>query len=116
MKRRNLVAVISGVVLFGLMIAGISTILLFKLNAAHASNGLQSMRRANGAATTINNLNRISVVGSTAFIVDGHGRTISVDPNPYGVAVVPGGMSTSMAPGSLKPGDVVVTDFGANST
>ncbi len=116
MKRRTLVAIISGVVLFGLMIAGISTALLFKLNTAHASNGLPSMHRDNGTAATINNLNRISVVGSTAFIVDGHGRTISVDPNPYGVAVVPGGMSTSMAPGSLKPGDVVVTDFGANST
>src|SRR4029077_9142661 len=63
-------------------------------------------------ATTINTLNRISVVGSTAFIVDGHGRTISVDANPYGVAVVANGMT----PGSLKPGDVVVTDFGANST
>jgi hypothetical protein len=56
------------------------------------------------------------VVGSTAFIVDGHGKTISVDPNPYGVAIVPGGMPATTTPGSLKPGDVVVTDFGANST
>jgi hypothetical protein len=116
MKKRNLVVVISGVVLLGLVIAAVSTAVLFKFNAAHASNGFQSMRRDNGAATTINNLNRISVVGSTAFIVDGHGRTISVDANPYGVAITPDGMSASMAAGSLKPGDMVVTDFGANST
>jgi hypothetical protein len=112
MKKRNLVAMISGVVLLGLVMAGISTTILFKLNAAHASSGFQSARRDNRAAATINNLNRISVVGSTAFIVDGHGRTISVDANPYGVAVAPNGMTA----GALKPGDVVVTDFGANST
>jgi hypothetical protein len=116
MKKRNLVAMISGVLLLGLVIAAVSTAVFFKFNAAHASNGFHSMRRDNGAATTINNLNRISVVGSTAFIVDGHGRTISVDANPYGVAVTPDGMSASMTPGSLKPGDIVVTNFGANST
>src|SRR3984893_4804849 len=124
MKKRKLVTIISGVVLIGLVMAAVSTAVLFKLNAAYASNaishnrqsnGFQSMRRNNGAATTINNLNRISVVGSTAFIVDGHGRTISVDANPYGVAVTPDGMSASMTPGSLRPGDIVVTNFGANS-
>src|SRR5690349_19911591 len=105
MKRRNLEVVISGVVLFGLIIAGISTTLLFKLNPAHASNGLQSIRRDNRAATTINNLNRISVVGSTAFIVDGHGRTIATDANPYGVAIAPNNVPASNTPGSLKAGD-----------
>src|ERR1700737_1911354 len=124
MKKRKLVTVISGVVLLGMVMAVVSTVVFFKLNAAHASNansnngqnnGFQSMRRDNGAATTINNLNRISVVGSTAFIVDGHGKTISVDANPYGVAVTPDGMA-STTPGSLRPGDIVVTDFGANST
>jgi hypothetical protein len=124
MKKHKLVTVISGVVLLGMVMAVVSTVVFFKLNAAHASNansnngqnnGFQSMRRDNGAATTINNLNRISVVGSTAFIVDGHGKTISVDANPYGVAVTPDGMA-STTPGSLRPGDIVVTDFGANST
>jgi DNA-binding beta-propeller fold protein YncE len=73
------------------------------------------MDRGNRPVTTINDLNRISVVGSTAFIVDGHGRTISADPNPYGVAIAPTGMPASANPGSLKPGDIVVTNFGANS-
>lgn len=62
-------------------------------------------------ATTITNLNHISVVGSTAFIIDGHGHTITVDANPYGIAIAPNGASNP-----LRPGDIVVTNFGANET
>lgn len=116
-KERKLIAVIAGVVLLGLAITLISSLVFAKLNAALLSNSLYH-RYQNGQSdsgnrpvTTIMGLNRISVVGSTAFIVDGHGRTISVDPNPYGVAIAPTGM-----PGILKPGDVLVTNFGANQT
>ena len=119
MKKRKLVTVISGVVLLCMVVAAVSTTVFLKLNPVHASSRSGhnlSMNGDNRVATTINNLNSIVVVGSTAFIVDGHGRTISVDANPYGVAVTPDGMAASMTPGSLKPGDVVVTDFGANST
>src|SRR5690349_3970842 len=116
MKRRTLVAMMTGVALFGLIIAALSIALLPRLNTAHASNGLQSMRGDNGAATTINNLHRISVVGSTAFIVDGHGRTIATDANPYGVAIAPNNVPASNTAGSLKPGDILVTNIGGNDT
>jgi hypothetical protein len=133
-KKRNIVPVIIGVVLLALMITGGSALAFSKLsNTTLVSNAIyhnsqsyrsqsqsqsqfQSMNRGNQPVTTINGLNRISVVGSTAFIVDGHGRTISADPNPYGVAIAPTGIPASAGPGSLKPGDIVVTNFGANST
>jgi hypothetical protein len=124
-KKRKLVAVISGVVLLVLVLTVVSSIAFFKLNARLAGNAIshnsqntqsQSMNGDNQLITTINGLTRLSVVGSTAFILDGHGKTISVDPNPYGVAIAPTGMSASTTPGSLKPGDIVVTNFGANMT
>jgi hypothetical protein len=52
------------------------------------------------------------VVGSTAFILDGHGHTISADANPYGIVIAP----NSMVPGALKPGDIIVTNFGGMNT
>lgn len=55
-----------------------------KNDQSQMSNHSQAMGRDIRAVTTINGLHRISVIGSTAFIVDGHGRTISADPNPYG--------------------------------
>ncbi|GAC1348123.1 MAG: hypothetical protein NVSMB27_15120 [Ktedonobacteraceae bacterium] len=125
MKKRNLVAVISSVVLLSLVLTAVYSIVFFKLKTTLASNAIynnsqnsqsQQMGKDNGPVTTINGLNRISVVGSTAFIVDGHGKTITADANPYGVAIAPSGVSASTTPGSLKPGDIVVTNFGANNT
>jgi hypothetical protein len=48
--------------------------------------------------------------------VDRHGRTDSVDANPYGVAIAPASEPASTTPDSLRPGDIVVTNFGANAT
>ena len=133
--RKRKFVVVTAVVLVVLFLTGGTTLALFKFNPSMLSNmanhgkqkgqyAMQNSRMQNNgsssmmmnnqgqAMTTINNLAHITVVGSTAFIVDGHGRTISVDANPYGVAIAPSGMT----PGALKPGDVVVTDFGANST
>ncbi len=124
MKRRNLVVVISSVVVLCLVLTALSAIAFFKFKAAFASNAIyhnnkneqsQSKDGDIRPVTTINGLNRISVVGSTAFIVDKHGRTISADANPYGVAIAPADVPASTTPGSLKPGDIVVTNFGANS-
>src|SRR2546423_1546443 len=70
----------------------------------------------NGPVTTINGLSRIAVVGNTAFIVDAHGRTIAVDPNPYGVTIVPPSIPVSNTPGALKAGDILVSNIGANDT
>jgi len=132
MRKRRIRTVITGVVLLVLVLTGGSALALYKFNPSLLSNmvhhgaqkhqqgaqnsGSQMMGMNNQPVTTINNLNRISMVGSTAFIVDGHGRTISADANPYGVAITPTGMSASMTPGSLKPGDIVVTNFGATNT
>jgi hypothetical protein len=108
------VVVISGLVLLGLVLTVLSTMVFARLNASLVSNAIYNpLGTNNRAVTTINGLNRISVVGSTAFIVDGHGRTISADANPYGVAIAP--MLASTTPGSLKPGDIVVTNFGATN-
>jgi hypothetical protein len=134
-KKRKIL-VITAVVILALVLTGGSALALFKFNPALLSNMVHrggqkyqhndmmnatasttstmttGMNNMPQAATTINKLNRISIVGSTAFIVDGHGRTISADANPYGVAIAPNGM----IPGSLKSGDIVVTNFGAMNT
>ncbi len=132
-KKRNRLAVIPAVALLTLMLTAGSTFAFFKLkNTSLTSNAIyqsgasnqskaknyqsQSMGGDMRAVSTINGLNRISVIGSTAFIVDGHGRTISADPNPYGIAIAPTGAPVSHTPGSLRPGDIVVTNFGANQT
>jgi hypothetical protein len=73
---------------------------------------LGGARAAAKPATTIAALSTITVVGSTASIKDATGKTISVDPNPYGVVIAPPGAKG----GLLKPGDVVVSNFGANDT
>jgi hypothetical protein len=70
----------------------------------------------NRPVASINGLTRISVVGSTAFILDARGHTISVDANPYGVAIAPPSTPVSNVPGSLRAGDIVVTNIGGNDT
>jgi hypothetical protein len=70
----------------------------------------------NSPLTTIDRLSRIAVVGNTAFIVDAHGKTIAVDANPYGVTIVPTGITASKTPGALKAGDILVSNIGANDT
>lgn len=138
-KKRHRLAVISVVVLLTLMLTAGSAFAFFKLkNTSLTSNAIyqsgmsnqskaqndqtqmsnqsQTVDRNMRAVSTINGLQRISVIGSTAFIVDGHGRTISADPNPYGIALAPTSAPASQTPGSLRSGDIVVTNFGANQT
>lgn len=97
MRKRYSFVAIPGTVLLILMLFA-TTI------AAQASGG--------GPVTTIKGLHTLSVVGSTQFILDAHGKTISVDATPYGVAIAPAGTTS----GTLKPGDIVVTNFGSSST
>ena len=124
-KKQKVLLVISSIVLLCMALFAVSSFAFLKFNATLASNAIyhsnqsyqnQTKAMGNKSVTTINGLNRISVVGSTAFIVDGHGKTISADPNPYGIAIAPTSVSASTNPGSLKPGDIVVTNFGANET
>jgi len=96
-KWRSLVAIASTVLL---------TLVLFLTGAVAYAHG--------GPVTTIAGLHRIAVVGSTTNILDAHGKLITVDGNPYGVAPV--GTPATGTPGTLYPGDIVVTNFGANDT
>lgn len=137
-RKRRLAVVITGVIILVLALTGGTALAFFKLNPTILSNALHhggpkdgqkyqhntmtyvsptstmtmGMNNPMQGVTTINNLNRISVVGSTAFILDGHGKTISADANPYGIAIAPNGM----IPNALKPGDILVTNFGAMNT
>lgn len=127
MKQRKLVVAFSGLTLLGVALAIVAFSLFAHASATHANgvgdSGVQSVSQTqqatvgnmrHGPVTTINGLTRLSVVGSTAFIVDAHGGTIATDANPYGVAIVPATSHTpaSNVPGSLSASDIVVTNIG----
>src|SRR5205823_749733 len=57
---------------------------------------------AEAAATTINGLQKISVVGQTDTIFDAQGNTITVDADPYKIAVGPSG--------DFSTGDILVSN------
>ena len=82
------------------------------------NNGQQNYRdnddKNHARYATINDLHKISTVASTMFAVDGNGKTVSLDANPYGIAIAP--KAVGNMGGALKPGDLVVTNFGANQT
>ena len=84
------------------------TLTLFATNARAFAN--------NAAASTINQLHHITVIGSTANILGANGQPVTVDANPYGIAIAPRGTPATGQPGVLYPGDIVVTNFGANDT
>jgi hypothetical protein len=133
--KRYLIPAVSGVAIL-LVLAGVLSFVAFNYGVTHAdspgfvvgstpgtnvvatsvttSTGTTNTNTM-GLATTINNLNRVSVVGSTAFIVNGQGHTVTVDANPYGIAIAPRN-TPFMGAGSVRPGDIVVTNFGANNT
>ncbi len=89
MVKRNLRALIISAGLLTLLLA----IALFATLGTHRVTHASSVD--DKLATTINGLKRISVVGSTAFILNAKGQTIAVDPNPYGAAIVPANRQTS---------------------
>ncbi len=81
------------------------------------NNGQQYNNNNNGyhaRYSTIGDLHTVSPVASTMFVVDGAGKTVTTDANPYGIAIAPS--SVANMPGAVKPGDLVVTNFGANQT
>src|SRR5690348_11673996 len=94
MSKRHNKTLLIGLGLLGLGIALVITPLFFVLRAAHAGGPADSgivvkpMKMAT-KITTIQGLNRIVEIGSTAFILDAHNNTIAVDPNPYDVAIAP---------------------------
>jgi archaellum component FlaG (FlaF/FlaG flagellin family) len=121
MSKRHNKTLLIGLGLLGLGIALVITPLFFVLRSVHAGGPgdsgivVQPMKMAKMTKmTTIQGLNRIVEIGSTAFILDAHNNTIAVDPNPYDVAIAPA--NTPKMSNGLKPGDLVVTNFGANQT
>ncbi len=93
-------------------IAGIGFSIVRQNNANNGNNS--NNKNTYRATATITGLNSVSVVASTMFVVDANGKTITTDANPYGVAIVPN--AAAKLTGGLKPGDLVVTNFGANQT
>lgn len=110
LKKQRSLAVIVGI---GVLVLALA-LALFPLLATRGTT--YAAKAGNQPVSTINGLSRISVVGSTAFIVDAHGKTLAVDSNPYGVTVVPASIPASNTVGGLKAGDIVVTNIGANET
>jgi hypothetical protein len=121
-RKRTLVVTMTAMALLSVVFAILASSMLLSHARTHmsktttTSNATTGSQSAYQRISTINGLTRISVVGSTAFILDGQGKTISADANPYGVAIVPPNTSASTKPGSLVVGDIVVTNFGANDT
>ena len=113
MDKRNMLALKVGACILTVVcvLAGVFTFLASSATT-RASGRVQ--RADDDRAVTINQLKHISVVGSTAFVLDAKGQTVSVDANPYGIAIVPATAKMQDAPGTLKAGDIVVTDIGAN--
>jgi hypothetical protein len=110
MIRRSLIAAAASITVLGLVLAVAALPVFFTQVTTHASKAFD------GSATTIKALSRISIVGSTAFILDAHGKTIAVDANPYGVTITPSSIPVSTVPGTLQDDDIVVSNIGANDT
>jgi hypothetical protein len=96
-----------GVTLAVLILAG-AFFVVQKLGLSHAAPVSARYYHANGF-TTINGLQKISQMGSTANITDANGNNIAVDPNPYKIAIAPTDLSNS-----LHAGDILVSNIGNN--
>src|SRR5215469_4541640 len=75
------------------------------LAPSHAASVIQRSHHAQ-ALTTINKLTHISQVGSTANILSAQGKPLTVDPNPYKIAIAP----TNLSP-NLQAGDILVSNI-----
>lgn len=106
MGKQKKLAGLASVGIFALLFA----LVFLPLITTHATT--RATKAGRQSVTTIKGLTRIAVVGSTEFIVDAKGHTIDVDANPYGVTIVPPGMPASNASGSVKAGDIIVSDIG----
>ncbi len=137
MRKRNLLAVLLSLGVLTILLALVAVPLFAKGIGIHAAgigdSGVQpgqnngtmqnngnmqnnGGRQQNRNAKTINGLDNISVVASTMFVLDAQGRTVMEDANPYGIAIAPAMTPKSNVPGSLRAGDLIVTNFGGNQT
>lgn len=104
----------------GRTLIGVGVIFALVLLAASAAFALQTLAishaasysrydRHNHAIATINGLAKITQIGSTATILNTQGKQVTVDPNPYKIAIAP----SNLFPG-FRAGDIVVSDIGNN--
>lgn len=93
--------IILGIVLFA---GGV-----FAVGKMMTTNAAAVPGKAGSAAriTTINGLQKILQVGSTATVLNAQGQQVMVDPNPYKIAIAPAGLANG-----LKAGDLVVSNIG----
>ena len=87
-----------GIMLAVLLVAGI-TFATQKISLSQAAS--LGKKADHDAITTINGLKKITMVGKTDQIINAHGKTITVDPNPYGIAISDGsnGLKKGRPPG-----------------
>ena len=96
----------AGVLLALMLVAGVVVTTQSK-GDSHAASRDNGRYGNQGRITTINGLNNIAMVGSTADILDKNGNKIMANPDPYGVAIAPDGTGNG-----LRKGDILVTNLG----
>lgn len=104
---------------FGKLLVGISVIFAVGLLATSVGLAFQALTISHAATlrhtahtqavTTINGLKKITQIGSTATILNARGKQVTVDPNPYKIAIAP----ANLVPG-LRAGDILVSNIGNN--
>lgn len=96
-------------VIFALVLFAASAAIAFQaLTASYAASSSRNEHRYH-AITTINGLAKITQIGSTATILNAQGKQVTVDPNPYKIAIAP----SNLFPG-LRAGDILVSNIGNN--
>ncbi len=83
------------------------------LLAAHAASGSAHDQSYDRHVAHVNGLHLITEVGSTGFVLDAHNKTVPVDSNPYGIAMVPQGIPYQ-GNSFFSAGNILVTDIGGN--
>lgn len=97
-----------GVTLALVLLAGAAFVVRQSISS-HAAPVEKSFGHGGGRITTITGLNTLAQIGSTANILDTQGNQITVDPNPYKIAVAPQNLSNG-----VKAGDILVSNIGNN--
>ncbi len=114
MMKRHLMAIMIAAAVLSVLLALAAIPFFLSSRDTHASNAQQNQNP--NSITTLNGLIHTSVLGSTQFIIDKKGHTVSVDANSYDVQIVPSLPGTVASYGSLHAGDLIVTNSGNQDT
>jgi DNA-binding beta-propeller fold protein YncE len=97
-----------GITLFAFILIGAAAFASQHLLTSHA-DGYHKYQADHDVISTINGLKKISQIGSTANILGPDNKPMTVDPNPYKIAVV-----ESNSWNGLERGDLLVSNIGNN--